>query len=204
MSDPEDRWPLPRYNSGDHFHLHALGVIALQFAQFEASVDALYLTRTSHKKWPGELVRLYYFELNEEKRVEAVKSFFQAHEKDSSVLSVVFNLLEYFRWCRNCRNQLLHAEQYPAGFGAKPGVLHLTKRVSKKSDKSGYLKMTVPELRDIADKTRAGIVQSAEINIYLRFRGQPKHKIPSEYLAFLEALPEKLVVPQSLELALRP
>jgi len=104
MSDPEDRWPLPRYNSGDHFHLHALGVIALQFAQFEASVDALYLTRTSHKKWPGELVRLYYFELNEEKRVEAVKSFFQAHEKDSSVLSVVFNLLEYFRWCRNCRN----------------------------------------------------------------------------------------------------
>jgi hypothetical protein len=83
-------------------------------------------------------------------------------------------------------------------------VLHLTKRVSKQSAQSGYLKLTLPELLDIANKMRAGVARTAEIHIYLRFRGQAKDTIPQEYLPFLEALPQKLVVPQTLELSLRP
>jgi hypothetical protein len=102
MSDPEDSWPLPRYNSGPHYHVHALGVIALQFAQFEATVDILYLNCAERQKLSGDLVRLYYFTLNEEKRIDAIKSILFAYEQDGSVKDAVVNVVEYFQWCRNC------------------------------------------------------------------------------------------------------
>jgi hypothetical protein len=38
---PDDNWPLPAYHPGPRLHLHALGVISITFAGFEAHLHAL-------------------------------------------------------------------------------------------------------------------------------------------------------------------
>jgi hypothetical protein len=45
MSD--DNWPMPSFDAGDPKHLHAVGVIAVTFVQFERSVDVVF---TSSRK----------------------------------------------------------------------------------------------------------------------------------------------------------
>jgi len=123
MVESEDTWPMPEYNPGSPKHLHALGVIAIQFASLERSIDILYLNKALNQKLPQDLVELYYFTINEEKRIEAVRSVFKKYEKNPLVKNLVENLLEYFQWCRNCRNQILHAERYPPALGGDKDML---------------------------------------------------------------------------------
>jgi hypothetical protein len=118
-----DNWPTD-YNPGDRRHLRALGVIAIQFASLERSLEILYRNAAERQKLPDDLIDLYFFSLNEEKRIQAVRSIFAAYEKDTKILALVENLLAYFHWCRNCRNQILHAERYPPAFGGKPDTLY--------------------------------------------------------------------------------
>jgi hypothetical protein len=204
MAESEDTWPQPHYNPGRPKHLHALGVIAIQYASLERSVDILYLSKALRQTLPQDLVELYYYSLNEEKRIEAVRLIFKAYEEDLKVIAAIENLLEYFQWCRNCRNQILHAEQYPAAFGGDKNTLYLTKRVGKQSPKSGYLKFELQTLRSIADQIRAGVAQAAELHLYLRFRGQSPSEIPRFYREFPASLPEKLSVPKNLTLSSTP
>jgi hypothetical protein len=205
MSESEDTWPLPKYDPGSPKHLHALGVIAVTFASFERSLDTLYANKAREQKMPKELINLYYFSLNEEKRIEAIRSVFKTYEKNPKVTALVENLLKYFHWCRNCRNQMLHSERYPPAFGGKPEMLHLIKRVGKQSPQSGYMKFTLPTLRTIADKIRDGGLRCAELHIYLRFRDQPLVSVPDPYRAYVRGpLPQKLHVPQTLRLSPSP
>jgi hypothetical protein len=199
--DDNDTWPKPHYNPGRPKHLHALGVIAIQYASLERSVDILYLNKALRQSLPQDLIELYYYSLNEEKRIDAVRSIFENYEQDPEVIALIENLLEYFQWCRNCRNQILHAEQYPAAFGGDKNTLYLIKRLGKQSPKSGYLKFKLSTLRSIADQTRSGVVQAAELHLYLRFRGQPDSEIAREFSA---SLPEKLSVPKHLTLSPTP
>jgi hypothetical protein len=205
MADSEDTWPLPDYNPGSRLHLHALGVIAVQFAQFERTLEALYSSGARREKMPEALIDLYYFSLNEEKRIEAIRALFNTYEKNPMAKAYVENLLDYFQWCRNCRNQILHAEPYPAMFGGNPDTLYLTKRVGKQSPKSGYMKFKLPQLRSIADKIRAGVVQSAILNLHLRYRDQSLDAIPARFQAYKrEPLPQILHVPRHLKLSPKP
>lgn len=115
------------------------------------------------------------------------------------------NLLQYFHWCRDARNKLVHAEYYPASFGGNPALLYLIKRVDKRSQQSGYMKLSVGYLRTIADQIRAGIVQSARIGIYLRIRGVSPEKVDRQLRQYAgEPLPKLLIVPTPLRLTLKP
>ena len=204
MADSEDKWP-QHYNPGDPKHLHALGVIAITFASLERNLDLHFLVMAKRKKMPRRLSFLYYFNLNEEKRIEAIRMIFEEYEKDKAVVALMENLLDYFRWCRDCRNQLLHAERYPPSFGGDRGLLYLTKRIGKQSPKPGYIKISLERLRFIADKMREGIVRSAEMHIYFRYRNLPREKIPEMYHpCVFDPLPEKLHVPETLKLSPRP
>jgi hypothetical protein len=167
-------------------------------------VDELYQYHPRVQKLPDKLIDLYYFTLSEEKRIVAIREVFQIYEENPAMQKCVDNLLDYFQWARNTRNQLLHAENYPASFGGKPDTLYLTKRIAKQSPKSGHMKFGLQQLRTIADQVRAGIVQSAEINIHLRFRNAPADRVPKAALEVLEALPSELFVPATLELTPRP
>jgi hypothetical protein len=202
MSDSEDRWPLPNYNPGATKHLHAIGVIAVTFAAFERSVESIYFFYPQRMNLPDELINLYYFSLNEEKRLAAIREVFRSFEQDPAVVAAVENVLSYFQWCRNVRNQILHAERYPASFGADPDTLYLTKRMGKQSPQSGYMNFKLPELRSIADRIRAGIVQSATIHIHLRVRNLPIDQIsPSLRIYATDPLPKPLEVPDALSLS---
>jgi hypothetical protein len=204
-TDPNDNWPMPKYNAGSHYHIHALGVIAITYAQFQRSIDYLYAFHPREQKVPDELSDLYYFNLSEDHRIQATRVMFAKYEKDNDVKIAIENLLKYFQWCKHTRDQILHAEQYPAMFGGKPDTLYLTKRISKKSPKSGHMSFKLEELRSIADMMRAGVVQSAEIHIHLRVRDVPEKKIEPSLRAYKKKpLSPPLTIPAPLVLSATP
>lgn len=196
-----DNWPLTHFNPGSHFHLHALGVIAVTFAAFNTHIEGLLsvVARRNNRDAAASNLSL----LPEKKKIQAMKKFLAENHPREDVIACMSNLLDYFDWCQHCRNQLLHAERYP-GFFAPKDTMHLTKRVSKGSSRFGYVELTLKEIRDIAEKVRAGILQCANLSLYLRFESVPRHKISAAYLPYTEALPADLIVPERLELALWP
>jgi hypothetical protein len=201
-SQEDDGWP--SYNVGSRKHLHALGVISLCYAAFARGMDDLYAYAPSVKSVPKELVDLYYFSLNEERRLAAIRAVF-AEESDKNLQRIVKNLIEYFNWARDARNTLLHAEQYPALFGGEPDKLYLTKKEGKQSRKSIYVTVGLSQLRDIANKMQRGIEQGATIRIYLRVTGVPADKLPTSLKMFAhQSLPETLRVPKRLEISQTP
>jgi hypothetical protein len=58
-----DDWPLPGYHPGPRLHLHALGVIAITFAGFEAHLHALCPTFASRRNVEFDMEKFY--KLNE-------------------------------------------------------------------------------------------------------------------------------------------
>jgi hypothetical protein len=195
--DDSDNWPLPDYNPGPRSHLHAFGVIARRFATLEASVSTL-CPRIAHRR---QIPLEDSPRLNEKDAIKAMKKFIAKHEDQINLRALTENLLDYFDWCQYTRNQLLHAERYPATFG-RDDVLYLMKPINKGSSESGHAALSLPELRDIADKTHAGVLQCAHICLFIRYSGVPIEKMDKKYRPFAQSLPEKLIVPARLELEL--
>jgi hypothetical protein len=205
MADPEDTWPQPEYNPGRPKHLHALGVMAINYRAFQRSMDDLYKFHLQMQKIPLAIINAYYFSLSEEKRISVLKDVFEEYEKDEKVKQRVANLAEYFYWCKNCRDELMHAEQYPPLFGGQIDMLYLTKRIGKEKPKTGYFALSLKRLRNIADKTQEGQRQCARVRIYLRVRGRPKQALPISLRGDeFQSLPEILRVPKPLRLSLVP
>ena len=119
--------------------------------------------------------------------------------------SIAYNLLDYFKWSRDCRNQLLHDELYLAGLAGREGVLYLSKRLKKASPDLGYMNFSLEELRQIADLIRLVTVQSLELRLYITYHGQPAGKIPRHLQPYVpQALPKALQIPKALVLTPRP
>jgi hypothetical protein len=141
------------------------------------------------------------FRTNEERRITAIREIFQTYEKDDAVKAAVNNVLEFFQWCRNVRNQLLHSTNYAPGLGSDPEMLYLMKRESKQSLQFGYIKLSVSELRSIDEQFYAGIRQSIKILFYLRFCGVPASSVEPHYRPFVnQPLPEVLKIPPNFKL----
>lgn len=179
--------------------------MAINYRAFQRSMDDLYRFHLQIQKIPDALINAYYFSLSEEKRISVLKAVFEEYEKDAEVIRRVSNLAEYFYWCKNCRDELLHAEQYPALFGGHVDRLYLTKRIGKEKPKTGYITLSLERLRGIADKTQQGQHQCVRVRIYLRVRGKPRQSLPialrdDEF----QSLPETLQVPKPLKLSLVP
>lgn len=198
MSDTEsDPWPT-KYNVGPPKHLHALGVISACYNGFEDSLLDLYRHHLVKAKLPEELIDLTYFNLDEARRPKAIRAVFQKYEKKPAVIEAVANVLIYFDWCAETRNNLLHARPYPSTWAKRSGRLHLMKRHSRRDPTIGYISPDLQTLRDIADKMRAGWEASLEIIIHLRYghlRGKARvlggRPLP---------LPKKLSLPAALDL----
>jgi hypothetical protein len=204
MSDVGDTWPLPAYDCGPIKHLHAIGVIANRFNSFERGMFDLYSMYTE-KRFTRELSDFLFLALNERTRAEALTKVVHAFEKSRKALAFFDSLSSYFEWCWNARNQIIHSEFYPSMFGGSPHEISLTKRKSKKSAEPGYLKFTLPELRDIADKIEEGVKRCAAFRIWLRQRATPREKWPvSLKIHGLEPLPDKLVTPKFVTLGPNP
>jgi hypothetical protein len=100
-----------------------------------------------------EMLAIASNSLNEEKRLEAIRTAFEQFEADPAVKDAINNLVRHFHWCRDARNKLLHAEPYPPSLGSDPQLLYLIKRIDKRSRQSGYMKLSVDYLRSIAGKS---------------------------------------------------
>jgi hypothetical protein len=195
----ESEWPLPKYNPGQADHLHAIGVIAVTFTSLQASIEGLYQTASMKQNIPPALYGFLFSNLNEEKQIVAIRTIFGEQRYEAVIVYAVNNLLDFFNWCRDCRNQILHAEVYPVGLGGNRELLHLAKRGRKPDRSYAYMKFSLEQLRFIADKTREGIVQSAEIQLHLSYRGTPIEKIPSPYKPFAAGPPKPLKIPKRIE-----
>jgi hypothetical protein len=196
--DESDNWPSPNFNPGPRLHLHALGVIALTFATFESGIGTLYPRISRRKGIPEETSPRG---ANALLTLKLMKRFIREHESGTELGDLIENLLDYFDWCQDTRNQILHAERYPATFGSDD-VLYLIKPLEKGSTESGHFEFTLDELRDIAVKMRLGVVQCAEICLYVTHDGGgPLEQIDVKYRRFAERLPAKLDIPEKLRLA---
>ena len=152
-------------------------------------------------KAQSEWAEKYYYLLSEDNRSGAIKKIFK--DDDAAVVEAIGNLVEYFDWCRACRNNVLHAESYPSGLVPFPGgALRLTKR-KKGSGEPGCMALTLQELRGVADRMRDGIVQCAKIDLFVRYRDQPE-TLPEKFREHARSLPLKLAVPKPIALASTP
>jgi hypothetical protein len=200
-----DTWPLPRYNPGSRDHLHALGVISITFANLQASIDSLYWQRATRAGCSPQQIESDYFKLSEEDRIKAGKALVRRLDKQhGEFVKSVENVLDFYNWCRRCRNIVLHSERYPPAFGGKQDELHLIKWTKAPARKAQYMKFTVADLRSIADNFRLGVVQSAELNIYLRFCGTPMESVPDPYKPYAPKPPKPLKIPRALKPTDRP
>src|SRR5262249_37745870 len=183
---------------------HAIAVIANRFNALERGMFDLY-SLYLQGRLTRELSDFFFLALNERTRAEALEKVIHAYEKRRKAREFFDSLSDYFEWCWEARNQIIHAEFYPAMFGGNPHEISLVKRKSKQSAQPGYLNFTVPELREIADKIQEGVERCAAFRIYLRQRSTPPAKWPlSMKIEGRVPLPDKLVKPKSVVLAPRP
>jgi hypothetical protein len=206
MTDEADRWPVPKFHAGDAKHLHAVGVIAVTFAQFERGIESLFLHHPIHSEMHFDLIERYYFSLNEEQRIKVTRSHYKDHETDDVVKAAATHVLNFFNWAHDARNKILHSEKYPPSFGGDPNIFYLTKRAGKRDPKPTYLALSLAQLRDVAEKMRQGIVLSAEINIHVRYRNLDPSKIEESLRVYAKRPPsfQLLAVPEKLSVTERP
>jgi hypothetical protein len=198
-----DKWP--SYHSGRRDHLHALGVIAVSYSAFERALISIYADHCAQQRMPFELVQLYYSSLNEKTQLKAIRTVSDTYEKEPAAIAFVTSLIDYFNWCSDTRNKLLHSEIYPTLFGGDEDKLYLIKPQSKREASSTYMWLTVEELRDIADKIEHGKRECAGFLIYLRCRDIPADQLPVGYRAMLsEPIPPPLTIPPELKLSPHP
>jgi hypothetical protein len=204
MCDPEDTWPDPHYHVGPQKHLHAVGVMTALYNTLDGYTQSFFQHYFDKCGVPPTTSSFLFLELNEQKRLDALRRVFTDCEKNDAVREALMNFLKYFQWCWDARNKIAHSERYPASFGRHKD-LHLTKPLNKRSSERGYMTLDLATLRDLADKIRAGIKHAATLHIYLRCRDWPRASWPRGYEAHAsEPLPEKLPIPSSLTLASGP
>ena len=203
MVKSEDIWPT--YNVGKPEHLHALGVISLLFNSFERGMDELFHFHPHRQGVPAEFADYFFYNLADEKRLNAVKFVFDRYEADDAVKNVIRNLIDYFNWCHQARNMLLHAEHYPPLFGEQEDVFYISKPANRRERKRGYKAIPLSELRGIGDRIEEGVMQCTRVRLFLRTRGVPLSdlSLALRMQAPFE-LPGTLSIPTKLELSSTP
>ena len=205
MPDSEDTWPEPEYSPGSPKHLHAIGVISMNYNAFETSLYSLYRFHLDRKKIPKNVSDLYYFNSNEQLRVALVKAAFDDYERSAKVRTVLESSLKFFNWCATIRNHVLHSAHYPALFGRTDDAIHLIKRKSKRSAEPAYLRFDLSELREFADAIQKGHQHAVRLHVYLRQRGRSARTWPVwMQIHGHEPLPEILQPPSLPKLADHP
>jgi hypothetical protein len=175
------------------------------YNDFERTLYSLYRLHLDRKKIPLKLSELYYFTLNEQQRLAAIRAVFDEYERSEKVRDVLESSLKFFDWCANVRNSILHAQHYPLLFGSSDDALHLTKRKNKRSSAPGYLRFTLAQLRAIGDAFHYGNQHCARLYVHLRQRGSPENKWNTLLRTHgREPLPETLATPKFITIADHP
>jgi len=175
MFSPDDIWPLPDYGTGPTKHVHALGVISLNFNMYEAALQ-VFLEFYIEKPTADFL----FEKMPNERRVEAIRHFVSLSEKDPKIVELVEHSLSHYARCFQNRNTLLHSKQYFAV--SLPDLLSLEKKSKgAKSFMTFHLELT--DLRRIADEMMDGVFFVTDIWRVVDFRDrEPKDRRTSTFL----------------------
>jgi len=203
MSDTDDKWPLPDYNPGPPKHLHAIGVISMNYNAYERAIYSLYTFHLYRKDVPAQIIEHYFFNLSERLQLDAIRQVFLGYERSKKVLAVLESNLKYFDWCWHVRNSVLHSYRHQSLIGDPEGSdsIQLVKRRGKKSAAMGYKRFTLKDLRQFADQIREGQIHCLLLYIHLRQRGRPQSKWTDPLRRHgPQPLPGILVTPEYLTL----
>jgi hypothetical protein len=96
MFSRKDEWPSD-YNPKLADHIHAIGVVALRFSQFEACLRDLYLRLASGNHDDLENIDREYLKLNDEKRAKAIRKQAKQLAVNADLIACsVDNLIDFF------------------------------------------------------------------------------------------------------------
>jgi hypothetical protein len=159
----EDQWPL--YPIGPDPHMHALGVIAINFNLFEASLFGLFSFVLQKAGFSEEGSSALFRRLNNEQRLDVIKFGFQEGEyedegdPDPNVRDAIAHLIKYWAACFENRNHLMHARLRRIrllGELFETDRLHLEKSTKKGWLQVSLMNLSLKDLRRIADEMHDG------------------------------------------------
>jgi hypothetical protein len=131
------------------------------------------------------------------------KNTFDEFEKGRKVRALIDNLVDYFSFCWDARNKILHGYVYPTLIANQRELQLVTQ--AKKSRMRTYLNLDLPTIRELADCMAVGRLQAANIAIYLSFRDTPPSRRPLWLrMAGRQPLPKILHTPKHLVKLERP
>jgi hypothetical protein len=204
MAKTVKEWP-STYNVGPRDHLHALGVISNNYNEFESALFVLFILQLDAQKMPRELIHHFYFSISENRRLEYIQQVCIAYESDPNVVAYVNDIIKYFEWCSEARNTIMHAKHEPPSFfEIAEEALYLSKR-SKSRTTLNYMKLSLPNLRRIADQIRAGVETCFVLNFFLFLRNNDSLLTADDRALFGPiSLPKIPAVPRKLKLSTTP
>jgi hypothetical protein len=192
-------WPEPAYPTAQKDHLHALGVITLNFNNLESVLFRIFSHHMEEDSKIGiELAWQLWTLLQDAKRAPAIRYVYSAREKDPAVVDHIEHGLKYFHCCETNRNHLFHSIYDPLG----DDKLHLRKGVRDNWQTMNTLVLSLPELRRCADEMFSGWKYFVEVWFFLKNRdgaeswsGVLRHLFPQ---LGLSTLPQKPPLPATL------
>jgi hypothetical protein len=187
--------------SGDYFgpgladHLHALGVIALNYNRLEETFYALFCEYFGTT--PSTAILFSQFKNNF--RLEAFKVVVCEYEKDPAVVEALGYFASCYNVCADNRNILMHS----AFDAVQPGdtTLKLLKSARNDPRKHTNLPFDIPTLRRTADEIWSVDHYGVDLLFYSLTRSG---LMKSDDSHALTTLPEKPARPSNLSLLLQP
>ena len=185
---------MPRYRSVGKDHAHALGVITLNYNQFEFVFFRLFAHHFERQKVPLAAAWATYSGLPDNARSRTIRAVFADCEADATAIDHVDHALKFFARCVANRNLLFHSRSADE----PPGEMRLSKTVKEDWETINHIDMTLVQLRQIADDMFTGFEYSWEVWAYLQGRDLRDTLAPFWQWAMPRTLPQKPPLPQAL------
>jgi hypothetical protein len=144
--DPDDRWPA--YAVGPVKHLHALGVLALNFSFYEGAMVIPF-----EEYIPKPLAKYLFDMLNNQERLNTIRELVGTFERDPVMIDHIDHLLMHFSECIKNRHMLMHAR---TKMPPLDGFLHLEKEANRDPNRLLTFKLSLEDLRQAADDMMQG------------------------------------------------
>lgn len=198
---PESPTSWPRYHTGPEAHMHALGVISVNYNLYENNLFGVFaypIVFRSRLMRFDACARLYG-DLNTETRFKVMRSIFET-EDDQDLRESVDHLIHHFGVCAEKRHLLLHSRiETPLGvlgdlFDDKE-TLSLVKGTKEDWSKLSSMQLSLPNLRAVADEMHDGNAYCYVLYCFLMGRdGSEPHRVLSPTLPERPRIPRKLTI----------
>jgi hypothetical protein len=146
--DPEDRWP--KYAVGPIKHLHALGVISLNFSFYEHAMIVFF-----EMYLPKHMAKFMFDNLHNRNRTELVRELLRTYEANPIIVEHIEHSITHYSMCVQNRHTLLHSR--PGISEMFGNVLSLEKQSHKNPNTLQKYQLSLEDLRQTADEMQQGI-----------------------------------------------